>query len=238
MSWYHVTSEDYVKWRHEPVAMYNDLWYNHWGVYSGGMQNNNLSVPVVVYTCVEVENLQRQCIANPTKQDVEGRRLFNEFVQSPLNPIITEDDVPGFYSLENFRDPTDWWVDPTDPNKWLIAFAVRATTEADGDSAHVVVFSTSDPSFQSGYNFSHFMYSFKYDPDNMFECPDFFKLDDYPEHFLKLSTMPPHRDYFVYGSYELNSATGKYDFVADPERTFTWADFGPYYASSPSTTPS
>eukprot|EP00796_Vickermania_ingenoplastis_P005569 gene5569-biopygen3402 len=65
MSWYHVTSEDYVKWRHEPVAMYNDLWYNHWGVYSGGMQNNNLSVPVVVYTCVEVENLQRQCIANP-----------------------------------------------------------------------------------------------------------------------------------------------------------------------------
>eukprot|EP00796_Vickermania_ingenoplastis_P000027 gene27-biopygen37 len=140
MSWYHVTSEDYVKWRHEPVAMYNDLWYNHWGVYSGGMQNNNLSVPVVVYTCVEVENLQRQCIANPTKQDVEGRRLFNEFVQSPLNPIITEDDVPGFYSLENFRDPTDWWVDPTDPNKWLIAFAVRATTEADGDSAHVVVF--------------------------------------------------------------------------------------------------
>eukprot|EP00796_Vickermania_ingenoplastis_P005587 gene5587-biopygen3424 len=231
MSWYHVTSEDYVKWRHEPVAMYNDLWYNHWGVYSGGMQNNNLSVPVVVYTCVEVENLQRQCIANPTKQDVEGRRLFNEFVQSPLNPIITEDDVPGFYSLENFRDPTDWWVDPTDPNKWLIAFAVRATTEADGDSAHVVVFSTSDPSFQSGYNFSHFMYSFKYDPDNMFECPDFFKLDDYPEHFLKLSTMPPHRDYFVYGSYELNSATGKYDFVADPERTFTWADFGPYYAS-------
>eukprot|EP00796_Vickermania_ingenoplastis_P005571 gene5571-biopygen3404 len=76
-------------------------------------------------------------------------------------------------------------------------------------TARVVVFSTSDPSFQSGYNFSHFMYSFKYDPDNMFECPDFFKLDDYPEHFLKLSTMPPHRDYFVYGSYELNSATGK-----------------------------
>lgn len=231
MSWYHVTSDDYVKWRHEPVAMYNDLWYNHWGVYSGGMCDNNYSTPVVVYTCVEDVNLQRQCLANPTKADLEGRRLFNEFVQSPLNPILGEDDVPGIYSLENFRDPTDWWQDPADPNKWLIAFSVRATTEKDGDSAHVVVFSTADPSFQSGYEFSHFMYTYKYDPDNMFECPDFFKLDDYSEHFLKLSTMPPHRDYFVYGSYELNNATGKYDFVEDTERTFTWADFGPYYAS-------
>eukprot|EP00796_Vickermania_ingenoplastis_P005574 gene5574-biopygen3407 len=82
------------------------------------------------------------------------------------------------------------------------------------------------------------MYSFKYDPDNMFECPDFFKLDDYPEHFLKLSTMPPHRDYFVYGSYELNSATGKYDFVADPSAPSPGPTSGLTTPPSPSTTPS
>lgn len=230
MSWYHVTSDDYVTWRREPVAMYNELWYNHWGVYSGGMQNNNFSVPVVVYTCVEDVNVQRQCIANPLKSDVDGKREFNSFVQSPMNPILTEEDVPGLVGYENFRDPTDWWQDPTDSSKWLISFSTRAVTE-EGDNAHVAVFRTSDPSFQSGYNFSHFMYTYKYDPDHMFECPDFFQTSSNSDHFLKLSTMPPHRDYIVYGSYELNTSTNEYDFVADDERSFTLMDAGPYYAA-------
>lgn len=230
MSWYHVTSDDYVKWRREGVSMYNDVWYDIGGVFSGGMVDNNFTVPVVVYTCVDDWTVQRQCIANPLKADLDGQRMFLHFTQSAQNPILTEYDVPGLVGIDNFRDPTDWWVDPANPDQWLIAFAARAE-DSEGDNAHVVVFSTPDPSFQSGYNFSHFLYTYEYDPDHMFECPDFFKLNDYSEHFIKLSTMPPHRDYMVYGDYALDKDTGKYVFTADPKRTFTLTDYGPRYAS-------
>lgn len=232
MSWYHVTSTDYVKWtRATPnVSMFNNRWYDDWGVYSGTMMNNNYSEPVAVYTCVETVNIQRQCIANPIKSDLEGRRMFDTLEKSPLNPVMTEDDVPGLVGLGNFRDPTEWWPDPAHPGRWLIAFVARIIDDQ-GDNAHVVLFSTEDPTFQSGYKFSHSLYVYKYDLDVMFECPDFFTVDDSNEHFLKVSTMPSHRDYIVYGSYELDTASGEYVFVEDPARSFTFIDYGPYYAA-------
>lgn len=232
MSWYHVTSTDYARWSHTNpnVSMFNDRWYDDWGVYSGTMMDNNYSEPVAVYTCVETENIQRQCIANPSKSDLEGRRLFDTLEKSPLNPVMTEDDIPNLVGLENFRDPTEWWPDPAHPGRWLIAFVARINND-EGDNAHVVLFSTEDPTFQSGYKFSHSLYVYKYDVDHMFECPDFFTVDSTNEHFLKVSTMPSHRDYIVYGSYVADEATGEYVFVEDPERSFTFMDYGPYYAA-------
>lgn len=232
IAWYHVTSDDYVKWTRpeSPVAMYADKWYDRWGVYSGTMMNNNHSEPVAIYTCTEPENIQRQCIASPPKSDLVGKRTLNSLVKSARNPILTEDDVPGLVGLGNFRDPTEWWEDPANPGHWLIAFVARIN-DADGDNAHVVVFSTEDPTFQSGYTFSHSLYVYKYDLDRMFECPDFFSLVPGGEHYLKVSTMPSHRDYVIYGSYQPNATTGKYDFVEDPDRSFTFIDYGPFYAS-------
>ncbi|AIN95355.2 beta-fructofuranosidase, putative [Leishmania panamensis] len=232
IAWYHVTSEDYVKWTRpeSPVAMWADRWYDRWGVYSGTMMNNNYSEPVIVYTCTEPENIQRQCIANPPKSDLHGKRTLDTLVKSPLNAIMSEDMIPGLVALENFRDPTEWWLDPTHPNRWLIGFVARIK-DSEGDNAHVILFSTEDPSFQSGYSFSHSLYTYKYDLDRMFECPDFFTLTQGGEHYLKLSTMPSHRDYFVYGAYQADPVTGKYIFVEDPERSFTFVDYGPLYAS-------
>lgn len=232
MSWYHVTSKDYVYWTPSTpnVSMFNDRWYDDWGVYSGTMMNNNYSEPVAVYTCVETVNVQRQCIANPIKSDLAGKRDFDTLIKSPLNPVMTEDDVPGLVGLENFRDPTEWWPDPAHEGRWLIAFVARIDDD-DGDNAHVIVFYTEDPTFQSGYTFSHTLYMYKYDVDHMFECPDFFTVDSTGEHFLKVSTMPSHRDYIVYGSYELDAASGEYVFVEDPTRSFTFMDYGPWYAA-------
>jgi sucrose-6-phosphate hydrolase SacC (GH32 family) len=232
IAWYHVTSDDYVKWTRpeSPVAMYADKWYDKWGVYSGTMMNNNYSEPVAIYTCTEPENIQRQCIANVPKADLVGKRTLDHLVKSARNVILSEDDVPGLVGLGNFRDPTEWWVDPANPNQWLIAFVARIN-DADGDNAHVIIFSTTDPTFQSGYKFSHSLYIYKYDLDSMFECPDFFSLYPNSEHYLKVSTMPSHRDYIIYGSYELNATSGKYVFVEDPDRSFTFIDYGPFYAS-------
>ncbi|KAG5487466.1 hypothetical protein LSCM1_07421 [Leishmania martiniquensis] len=232
IAWYHVTSEDYVKWTRpeSPVAVWADKWYDRWGAYSGTIMNNNYSEPVMVYTCAEPENIQRQCIANPPKSDVHGKRTLDTLAKSALNVIMSADMIPGVVAMENFRDPTEWWQDPQNPNRWLIAFAARVT-DTEGDNAHVVVFSTEDPSFQSGYSFSHSLYVYKYDLDHMFECPDFFTLGQGGEHYLKVSTMPSHRDYFIYGFYRLSNASNKYVFVEDPDRTFTFIDYGPFYAS-------
>ncbi|GET85635.1 sucrose hydrolase-like protein [Leishmania tarentolae] len=232
IAWYHVTSEDYVKWTRpeSPVAVWADKWYDRWGAYSGTMMNNNLKEPVMVYTCTEPENIQRQCIANPPKSDLKGKRTLNTLVKSPLNVIMSEDMIPGIVAMENFRDPTEWWQDPANPNRWLIAFVARIKDD-EGDNAHVIVFSTEDPSFQSGYSFSHSLYVYKYDLSHMFECPDFFTLKQGGEHYLKVSTMPSHRDYIIYGSYELNTTSRQYVFVEDPERSFTFIDYGPFYAS-------
>jgi sucrose-6-phosphate hydrolase SacC (GH32 family) len=232
IAWYHVTSDDYVKWTRpeSPVAMYADKWYDKWGVYSGTMMNNNYSAPVVIYTCTEPENIQRQCIATVPARDLDGKRTLSSIEKSPRNPILSEDSVPGLVGLGNFRDPTEWWVDPANPNQWLIAFVARIN-DADGDNAHVIIFSTTDPTFQSGYKFSHSLYMYKYDLDKMFECPDFFTLGAGGEHYLKVSTMPSHRDYIIYGSYALDPSLGKYVFVEDPDRSFTFIDYGPFYAS-------
>ncbi|KAG5512170.1 hypothetical protein GH5_07651 [Leishmania sp. Ghana 2012 LV757] len=232
IAWYHVTSEDYVKWTRpeSPVAVWADRWYDKWGAYSGTMMNNNYSEPVMMYTCTEPENIQRQCIANPPKSDLHGKRTLDTLVKSPLNVILSEDMIPGIVATENFRDPTEWWQDPANPDRWLIAFVARIK-DAEGDNAHVIVFSTEDPTFQSGYRFSHSLYVYKYDLDRMFECPDFFTLNEGGEHFLKVSTMPSHRDYIIYGSYQLSTTSDQYVFVEDPERSFTFIDYGPFYAA-------
>ncbi|KAG5467179.1 hypothetical protein CUR178_00820 [Leishmania enriettii] len=232
IAWYHVTSKDYVKWTRpeSPVAVWADRWYDKWGAYSGTMMNNNYSEPVMMYTCTEPENIQRQCVATISSRDLAGKRTLNTFEKSPLNPILTEDSVPGLVGLDNFRDPTEWWQDPANPDRWLIAFVARIK-DAEGDNAHVIVFSTEDPTFQSGYRFSHSLYVYKYDLDRMFECPDFFTLNEGGEHFLKVSSIRAHRDYIIYGSYQLSTTSDQYVFVEDPERSFTFIDYGPFYAA-------
>ncbi|CAJ1036001.1 putative Glycosyl hydrolase family 32 N-terminal domain/Glycosyl hydrolase family 32 C terminal [Leishmania shawi] len=232
IAWYHVTSEDYVKWTRpvSPVAMWADRWYDRWGAYSGTMMNNNYGEPVIMYTCTEPENIQRQCIATIPSSDLAGKRTLNTFEKSPLNPLVTEESAPGLVGLENFRDPTEWWQDPANPDQWLIAFVARIA-DSDGDNAHVILFSTTDPTFQSGYSFSHSLYVYKYSTDKMLESPDFFTLHEGGEHYLKVSNIRSHRDYIVYGSYQADPSTGKYIFAEDSERSFTFIDYGPFYAS-------
>ncbi|CCW71032.1 unnamed protein product [Phytomonas sp. Hart1] len=239
MSWYHVTSDDYVKWvRSESLSMTNDRWYDLHGAYSGTMINNHLGDPVAIYTCAEgagedlvsqgMPDIQRLCIANPSKADLKGKRTLDIFEKSPFNPVLSELDVPGLVHLNNLRDPTELWPDPAHPNEWLIALVARVKDD-EGDNAHVVLFRTEDPTFQTGYKFSHSLY--KYFNEEMLECPDFFTVDTNNGYFLKLTTMGARRDFMVYGKYQMDRKKKQYVYVEDTGRTPTFMDYGPYYAS-------
>ncbi|CCW72153.1 unnamed protein product [Phytomonas sp. Hart1] len=239
MSWYHVTSDDYIKWeRREIISMTNDHWYDLRGVFSGAMMNNQFGDPVVIYTCTQLASeediaqdrydIQRVCIANPPKADLEGKRTLDVLEKSPLNPVLSKKDVPGLVYLNNLRDPTEVWPDPAHPNEWLFGLVARIKDD-DGDGTHVALFRTTDPTLQSGFKFSHSLYKFYLEP--ILECPDLFTVDSTNGYFLKLSTMKARREFVVYGKYQLDEAIDQYVYVEDTDRTNTFTDYGPYFAS-------
>lgn len=232
MSWYHVSSDDYVSWRLEGVAMRNDASYDGWGAYSGSITQTPLGDMLLMYTCVTPVDHQQQCVAVPAAPSADRR--FRSWSKLASNPVMSTLDVPGLQGVNMFRDPTNLWRDPDNSSQWLVAFVAQI-----GGTARVVVFATDDPTWRGGYRFSHTLYEDRFDFYRMLECPDFFPLQTgagAPQYFLKVSTMESHQDYMVYGAYT-RAASLEGDgaertvYVESADATPHFVDFGPYYAS-------
>ncbi|KAH9589088.1 Glycosyl hydrolase family 32 [Trypanosoma melophagium] len=215
INWYHFTSNDYVKWQDQGIALKNDNTYDRRGAYSGSITQGADGTPVVMYTCAADGDEQRQCIAVPPRDDVKagGPRSLNSFVKLSTNPVLTENDVPGLLGLNHFRGPTNFWVNPDNTSEWLVAFAATANDASSGaPKAQVVVFSTSDPNFRSGFRFSHAIWDNSFEFDNM------------------VSTMISGQDYWVYGNYVKNPINQTV-YEEDFNRGRTYIDYGRWYAS-------
>lgn len=96
MHWGHVTSNDFIKWEQEIVALAPDQKYDQdYGAFSGSsmVKDNKL---YLMYTGVS-NNLQQQCLA-----------LSNDginFEKVKLNPVISVNQIPKGFSKSDFRDP-------------------------------------------------------------------------------------------------------------------------------------
>lgn len=244
-AWYHITTPNYASWTSETpsTAITAGRWYDTGAVLSGVMQNSNQGNPVVMYTCADQNGFQRQCIANPTSADAAGKRQFNTFSKSSVNPVISQESVPILASRSTFRDPTEWWVDPSTNGRWLIALAAQISG-ADGVHSGVLVFATTDATFQSGYAYSHNLF-----PGNgtagsgidvtrlTLERPDFFTLtgagatSGSGERFLKLTVADWRRDVVLYGTYAASSTPGPYVFTQSAARRATVVDYGCFSSS-------
>ena len=71
MVWGHVVSQDLVHWRHLPIAMVPDHWYDDMGVLSGSITVLHNGSLVMVYTGVFTNTttghmMEVQCLAVPT----------------------------------------------------------------------------------------------------------------------------------------------------------------------------
>jgi beta-fructofuranosidase len=161
MHWGHVSSDDLVTWRREPIALAPSTTADRDGVFSGSAIVRDDGALAVLYTGHRFRNgvdedegnLQVQCLAVST----DGGRTF-----SKEGTVI---DCPeGFV---HFRDPKVWKQD----GRWFLVVGV-STLDRRGQ---VWLYTCDDPKLKA-WDFDSVLYEAA-DPNVfMLECPDFFPL--------------------------------------------------------------
>lgn len=166
MHWGHVKTKDFIKWERIPVAMAPDQDYDKDGVFSGSAVEMPDGRHLLMYTGVrnvrrrngKLESFQTQCIA--IGDGVNYKKYDG-------NPVIRGDQVPDNGSVNDFRDPKIWMEDG-------IYYAVIGN-RAEDDSGTILLYQSKDAvhwEFVSHLASCHNQYG------KMWECPDFFSLDD------------------------------------------------------------
>ncbi len=164
MHWGHAKSKDFILWEYLPAALAPDQPYDHSGVFSGSALEDNKK-QILIYTGVDehFENnrkqiYQTQCIA-------VGDGLNYEKLSS--NPAISFDLLPEGSSKEDFRDPKIWKEDGT-------YYVVAGSRNADG-SGQIALFYSDN---LTDWHFGSILDQSRNQLGKMWECPDFFALDD------------------------------------------------------------
>ncbi|VAI52859.1 unnamed protein product [Triticum turgidum subsp. durum] len=108
IAWGHAASRDLLRWRHLPVAMFPDQWYDINGVWSGSATVLPDGRIVMLYTGSTNASVQVQCLAFPT--DPSDPLLIN-WTKYENNPVMYP---PPGVGEKDFRDPTTAWFDGSD----------------------------------------------------------------------------------------------------------------------------
>ncbi|KAI7995999.1 Acid beta-fructofuranosidase [Camellia lanceoleosa] len=115
--WGHSVSTDLIHWRHLPIAMTYDQWYDSNGVWTGSatlLPNGDL---VMLYTGSTNQTVQVQNLAYPADP---SDPLLIDWVKYPKNPVLVP--PPGI-DIHDFRDPTTAWL--TSEGKWRITIGSK-----------------------------------------------------------------------------------------------------------------
>lgn len=203
MHWAHFKSKDLIKWEHMPVALAPDTNYDSFGVFSGSAIEDN-GKHILMYTGVikdDEKERQTQCIAI-------GDGINYEKLEQ--NPIIKGDVLPKGSSLVDFRDPKIWKEDDT-------FYSVVANRAEDG-SGQIALFSSKN---LIDWEFKNIILKCNNELGKMWECPDFFKLDN--KYFLILSPQEMEQQGLEYHGGHCNVfIVGNYDkdkFIFNKEKT-------------------
>ena len=170
MHWGHAVSRDLLHWRYLPAAMAPDTESDRDGCFSGCALTLPDGRQELIYTGVvnkkqkdgSIRGIQTQCAA--VGDGVEYEKL-------PSNPILSEEDLPGYVSGYDFRDPKAW-REPDGTYRMLCAARSR-----DGSDTMFLMFQSPDALH---WTFDRKLIAnsdLKEPVGRMFECPDFFPLD-------------------------------------------------------------
>ncbi|XP_051198117.1 sucrose:sucrose 1-fructosyltransferase [Lolium perenne] len=230
IAWAHAVSKDMVNWRHLPLAMVPDQWYDSNGVLTGSITVLPDGQVILLYTGNTDTLAQVQCLATPADP---SDPLLREWVKHPANPILFP--PPGI-GLKDFRDPLTAWFDHSD-HTWR---TVIGSKDDDGHAGIILSYKTKD-----FVNYELMPGNMHRGPDGtgMYECIDLYPVggnssemlggDDSPGvlFVLKESSDDERHDYY---------ALGRFDAVANVwtpiDRELDLGiglryDWGKYYAS-------
>lgn len=159
MYWGHVTSEDYVVWRDEMVALAPDHSYDRAGCFSGGAIEEG-GKHYLLYTGVGETGQQQQCLASSS----DGVN----YEKSLQNPIIPTSKIPSSGTVNDFRDPAIWKKDGA-------FYALIGSKMATG-GGQLLLYKAAK--IQGPYSFVGVPFSSKATGGGILECPDYEEIGD------------------------------------------------------------
>ncbi|MBC6712477.1 glycoside hydrolase family 32 protein [Treponema sp. Marseille-Q3903] len=193
MHWGHAVSKDLLKWEYIPVALAPDTPADAKGCFSGcavPMEDGKLAL---VYTGVSQNESQVQCLAVGDGKD---------FIKSENNPIIDKKLLPEGATVKDFRDPK---IIKTEDG--YIAFIANLNEDKLGQ---ILTFKSKDlTSWTFDKVFAKNQKEGKKSVGIMWECPDFFKLDD--KYVLMLSAQGVTQNARLHSGNIGVYATGNFD---------------------------
>jgi len=166
MHWGHVKTTGFIHWERLPAALAPDQEYDSGGCFSGGAVELPDGRHLLMYTGVRnvrgkngrIEAFQTQCIAFG-----DG----TEYEKYKENPVITADQLPPGGSPHDFRDPKIWMEGDT--------FYVVIGNRCSDGSGTILLYKSKDAIH---WDFVSIVASCHNQYGKMWECPDFFELDD------------------------------------------------------------
>ncbi|XP_072994670.1 beta-fructofuranosidase 1-like isoform X1 [Typha latifolia] len=234
ISWGHAVSRDLVQWLHLPIAMVPDRWYDANGVWTGSATVLPDGRLTMLYTGSTNASVQVQNLAFPADP---SDPLLRHWVKSESNPVLLP---PPGVGLQDFRDPTTAWYDPSD-STWRIAIGSKDESHA----GTVMVYRTRDfVSYELVPGLLH-----KVAGTGMWECVDFYpvatkgaaaengidlgnetKIEEV-RHVLKASMDDDRHDYYAIGRYDAVRNTWQPDDAEMDVGLGLRYDWGKFYAS-------
>ncbi|MFS8032440.1 putative beta-fructofuranosidase [Helianthus anomalus] len=225
--WGHAVSKDLINWRHLPIAMETDEWYDEQGVWTGSATILPDGQLVVLYTGSTNESVQVQNLAYPA--DPNDPLLIN-WVKYPGNPVLVP--PPGIDD-KDFRDPTTAWKTPE--GKWRITIGSKINKTGISLVYDTVDFKT----FELLDGVLHAVPG-----TGMWECVDFYPISKQAEngldtsvdgpgvkHIVKASMDDDRHDYYAIGTYDAYKGKWTPDNPTLDVGIGLRYDYGIYYAS-------
>ena len=216
MHWGHARSKDLLHWEFLPTALAPDEFYDKDGVFSGSAITLKDGRHLLMYTGVmkrSVENgqmkeFQTQCVA--IGDGIDYQKYEN-------NPVINSDLIPEGDSKTDFRDPKI--LEKADGTYRCLV----ANRPADG-SGQLLLFKSDDC---LNWEFEKVFASNKNRYGLMWECPDFFELDNKGVLLTSPQDMLPQGFEFHNGNGNL-CIIGSYDAATDTfaEESVQAVDYG------------
>ncbi|KAK6935219.1 Glycosyl hydrolase family 32, N-terminal [Dillenia turbinata] len=225
--WGHAVSRDLVNWRHLPLAMVMDQWYDINGVWTGSATILPDGQVIMLYTGSTNQSVQVQNLAYPADP---SDPFLVKWVKYSENPVLVP--PPGI-NVKDFRDPTTAWK--TSQGKWQIAIGSKVNK-----TGITLIYETEDfKKFELLDGVLHGVPT-----TGMWECVDFFPIStvkdnglensivgDGVKHYLKESSDDTRYDYYALGTYDPVKGVWTPDNTETDVGIGMKVDYGKFYAS-------